>query len=308
MKINVQKQAQLTGHNASIFKVVPFKQPSLFLSGAGDGWVVVWDLENPDLGKLIANVESQIFSLCYLKGHEVVVAGNMDGGVHWINLNDPNQTKNIAHHQQGVFAIQQVGESVLTAGGAGLLTRWNIKTQRTTESLHLSNKSLRCIAYSKERNELAIGASDHCIYLLDATTLSIKKTIEQAHDNSVFTILYSPDNRYLISGGRDAHLRVRNLEDNYQEISVQAAHWYTINHLAIHPKGHLLATASRDKTIKIWDMISFRLLKVIDTVRDTGHINSVNHLYWSAHHNQLISCSDDRSIIVWEVAIDKSDE
>ena len=198
MKITIEKKHQLTGHNASIFKVVPYKQPNLFLSGAGDGWVVVWDLNDPDLGKLVSKVETQIFSLCYLEGHEMIVAGNMNGGVHWIKLNEPDNTQNIAHHQRGVFAIEQVGESVLTAGGNGLLTRWDITTARTLESIHLTNKSLRCISYSEERNELAIGASDHCIYLLDATTLTIKKTIEQAHDNSVFTILYSPDNRYLL--------------------------------------------------------------------------------------------------------------
>lgn len=301
MKIQVQKRAQLTGHNSSIFKVVPFKQPHLFLSGAGDGWVVVWDLNDPEMGRLISKVETQIFSMKYLHGHEMVVAGNMDGGVHWINLNDPDATKNIAHHNKGVFAIERVGESVLTAGGVGVLTRWDIKEARTIESLHLTNKSLRSIAYSEARNELAIGASDHCIYLLDAINLTIKQVIEKAHDNSVFTILYSPDNKYLISGGRDAHLRIRDIENDFKEISAQAAHWYTINDLAFHPKGHLLATASRDKTIKIWDATSFELVKVLDTVRDGGHVNSVNHLYWSNHQNELISCSDDRSIIVWSV-------
>lgn len=299
MKINVQKQTRLTGHNASVFKVIPFKEPHLFLSGAGDGWVVVWDLKEPDLGKLIANVEKQIFSLCYLSGQEEVVAGNMDGGLHWIDLNEPDNTKNIAHHQKGVFAIEDLGKFLLTAGGGGMLTRWDKTTKKAIESIHLTNKSLRCIAYSPERNELAIGASDYNIYLLDATNLVIKRVIEKAHDNSVFTILYSPNSRYLISGGRDATLRVRDLAKEGEEIFSQPAHWYTINHLAIHPKGHLLATASRDKTIKIWDLSSFKLLKVLDTVRDKGHVNSVNHLYWSTYTNELISCSDDRSILIW---------
>ena len=301
MKVQIQKKTQLTGHNSSIFKVVPFKHPHLFLSGAGDGWIVVWDLRDPEMGRLLSKVETQIFSMKYLKDHEMIVAGNMDGGIHWINLNDPDITKNIAHHKNGVFAIERVGESVLTAGGAGVLTRWDIQEQRTIESIHLTNKSLRCIAYSETRNELAIGASDHCIYLLNATDLTIKQVIEKAHENSVFTIVYSPDHQYLMSGGRDAQLRIRDIENGFKEISAQPAHWYTINHLAIHPKGHLFATASRDKTIKIWDATTFQLVKVLETVRDSGHVNSVNHLYWSNHNNELISCSDDRSIIVWTI-------
>jgi len=300
-KIQVQKLAQLTGHDASIFKVMPYKEKNLFLSGGGEGWVVVWDLKQPEMGRLVSKIDKQIFSLLYLKGHETIVAGNMDGGVHWINLNDPTNTQNIAHHSKGVFAIERVGESVFTAGGDGVLTRWDIKATRTIESIHLSNKSLRCIAYSQERNELAVGASDTNIYLLDAKTLHLKKTISKAHENSVFTLLYSVNNQYLLSGGRDAHLRIRDITADFKEINAQPAHWYTINNIALHPKGHLFATASRDKTIKIWDATTFELLKVLDVVKYGGHLNSVNHLYWSEFDNQLISCSDDRSIIVWSV-------
>ncbi len=300
-KISTQKIATLTGHNSSIFAIIPYKTPHLFLSGAGDGWIVEWNFNDPKMGRLVAKVETQIFSLCYLADANKVVAGNMNGGVHWVDLANPTATKNILQHEKGVFAIQQIGNYLFTAGGAGMLTRWDINQQKTVESLHLSNQSLRCIAFSKERKELAIGASDHNIYLLDADTLAIKQTIKAAHDNSVFTLKYSPNSQFLISGGRDAHLRVRDLNQGGKEISTQPAHWYTINDIAFHPKAPIFATASRDKTIKIWNSETYELLKVIETVRDQGHLNSVNRLFWSTFNNYLVSCGDDRSILIWEV-------
>ena len=302
-KVSIRKIATLTGHNSSIFSIIPYKSPHLFLSGAGEGWIVEWDFNDPEMGRLLAKVDTQIFSLCFLEKENVVVAGNMNGGVHWVDIANPTKTKNILQHQKGVFAIQQVDNELFTAGGAGMLTRWNITKQKTIESLHLSNQSLRCLAYSKKRNELAVGASDHSIYLLDATTLEINQTIKAAHENSVFAIKYSPDNRYLISGGRDAHLRIRDLDKGGVEVSFQPAHWYTINDIAFHPKAPIFATASRDKTMKIWDADSFELLKVIETVRDQGHLNSVNRLYWSSFNDYLVSCGDDRSIMVWDVNI-----
>ena len=278
----------------------------MFLSGAGDGWIVEWNFEDRDMGKLLAKVETQIFSLAYLKKFNLVVAGNMNGGVHWVDIANPTATKNVLHHQKGVFAIQQVGNELFTAGGAGMLTRWDIANQKTVESLHLSNQSLRCMAYNEKRQELAVGASDNCIYLLDASTLTIKETIESAHENSVFTIRYSADNQYLISGGRDAHLRVRHLNNLMKEVSAQPAHWYTINDIAFHPKAAIFATASRDKTIKIWDANTFSLLKVIETVRDQGHLNSVNRLFWSSYNDYLVSCGDDRSIMVWQINLNNN--
>ena len=300
-KITTQKIATLTGHNSSIFSVIPYKTPDVFLSGAGDGWIVEWNFNDPEMGHLVAKVETQIFSLCYLADANKVVAGNMNGGVHWVDLANPTETKNILQHEKGVFAIQQIGDTLLTAGGAGMLTRWDISQQKTIESLHLSNQSLRCIAYSIERKEIAIGASDHNIYLLNADTLAIKQTIKGAHENSVFTIKYSSNSRFLISGGRDAHLRVRDLEQDGKEISFQPAHWYTINDIAFHPKAPIFATASRDKTIKIWHAETYELLKVIETVRDQGHLNSVNRLFWSTFNDYLVTCGDDRSIMIWDI-------
>jgi WD40 repeat protein len=149
---------------------------------------------------------------------------------------------------------------------------------------------------------MAIGASDHSIYFLDVETLELKNRIEKAHDNSVFSLQYSPDEKHLISGGRDAMMNVWNLENDFAKISSQPAHFFTINSMAFHPDGHVFATGSRDKTIKIWDAENYQLIKVLELNRDGGHLNSVNCLLWHPHQNTLISCSDDRTIILWNAA------
>lgn len=297
----IAKIAQLTGHNASIFTITADLKPGYFLSGAGDGWVVRWNFEDPDPGKLIAKVDTQIFSMCPVPNTDYIVVGNMNGGVHWVNVEQPEQTKNIAHHKFGVFDIQLVFPHIYTLGGAGMLSRWSIEERRAVESVKLSVSSLRCMHYSKARNELAIGASDHCIYLLDADSLKIKHKIAAAHDNSVFAVKYSPDDQFLLSGGRDAHLKVRAIEQDFKLIFAQPAHWYTINSISFSPNGTFFATGSRDKTLKIWDAKEFSLLKVLEGVRDSGHLNSVNKVFWSNHKNYLLSASDDRSIIIWQV-------
>jgi WD40 repeat protein len=79
-----------------------------------------------------------------------------------------------------------------------------------------------------------------------------------------------------------------------------AAHWYTINHLAMHPQGKLLASASRDKTIRLWDMSDFSLVKTLDATNE-GHLNSVNHLTWSSSGAKLYGASDDRTISAWSI-------
>jgi WD40 repeat protein len=309
MKIDIKKITQLTGHQGSVYVLTDSGAPQYFLSGAGDGWVVEWDLAKPEVGKLLAKIETNIFSLLFIKEKNLIVAGNRDGGIHFIDLNDATLNKNVAHHTKGVFSIQIIDNQLITLGGEGSITRWSLEEKRTLESLQLSSKSLRCMDFSPSRNEFAVGSSDGNIYILDKN-FDLKKIIK-AHTNSVFTLKYSPDENYLLSGGRDAMLKVWDVKEDFNNITSVPAHLYTLNDIAFHPTNRaLFATASRDKTIKIWYFepqnaeltTGVTLLKVLDTVRYGGHINSANSLLWSPFNNQLLSASDDRSIIIWEIA------
>ena len=61
-----------------------------------------------------------------------------------------------------------------------------------------------------------------------------------------------------------------------------------------------IVSGSKDKSIKVWEYKTFRLVKVIDKARHAGHGTSVNRLFWDGD-TQLFSCSDDRTISKWEL-------
>lgn len=298
--IRLQKIKQLTGHKASVFALSKYLDEHSFLSAAGDGWIVTWNLNNPDTGKLIAKVDTQVFALCYLPDGHRVVAGDMNGGVHWIDLDDPDNSYDWAHHKKGVFDLQPIDDWVYSVGGDGLLTRWNRETARSVESVQLSHSALRCLEYDPLRKLFFAGSSDNSIYALRSDDLSLAYRVADAHHNSVFSIRVHPDGKHLISGGRDAHLNIWEINEHSMHlVKSLPAHWYTLNNLAFHPEGHWFASGSRDRTVKVWDAYTFELIQVLETARDGGHINSVNRLLWSDHHNTLISASDDRSMILW---------
>lgn len=61
-----------------------------------------------------------------------------------------------------------------------------------------------------------------------------------------------------------------------------------------------IVTASRDRSLKIWEKSSGELLKVIDLLRNGCHLRSVNRLL-AMPDGHLISVGDDRQGIVWRV-------
>ncbi len=321
--MDVKKIAQLTGHQAAVFAVGQGRTPQHIISGAGDGWLVEWDLATPDVGRLLAKVERNIFSLQYLKHQNRIIVGDMDGGVRFVDLDNPEKTLNIKHHSKGCFDIQLFENQLFTIGGEGTITRWSVDESRSLESLQLSTKSLRALDICVEKREIAVGSSDGNVYFLDLDTFDLKKTVKTAHSNSIFAVRYTPDGQHLLTGGRDAFLKLWQLGNGEAEpVFGVAAHLFTLNSIVFHPtRPTIFATASRDKTIRIWEteipnskfqisdpnlssvqISSFKLVKVVDTIRSGCHIRSVNRLFWSPFGDYLVSVSDDRSLIIWSIA------
>jgi WD40 repeat protein len=105
----------------------------------------------------------------------------------------------------------------------------------------------------------------------------------------------------LLSGSRDARLKIWDVEAGYVLEKEIVAHTFAINYIDFSPNSNYFATCSMDKSVKIWDSESFKLLKVIDRARHAGHGTSVNKLLWTKYDNQIVSASDDRTISVWKI-------
>ena len=82
------------------------------------------------------------------------------------------------------------------------------------------------------------------------------------------------------------------------------AHLFALYGIAFHPQKPYFATASRDKSIKIWDD-SFNLKKVISVDKGyESHRLSVNAISWDPTTCNLISAGDDKLVMIWDVQID----
>ena len=302
-KVNVQKLYELTGHKGSIYTIERGLSEEQCISGAADGMVVLWNQKEQNKGKLVASVPGSVYALHTIVEEKTLVIGQNHEGIHLINLETNKEFLNIKLTDESIFDIKRWGDLLIVACGKGELIFVNYKVNKILKRLKLSDKNLRSISIHKNSKECVVGCSDHSLKVVDLEKLELKKSIT-GHSLSVFPVVYSPDSAYIISGSRDAQLKVWDVSQDYKEIKSIAAHVYPINHISFHPDGKYFATCSMDKTIKIWDYETLKLLKVIDKTRHDGHSNSINKLFWSSSEAyQLMACSDDRTISHWKLEI-----
>jgi WD40 repeat protein len=299
-KIEVNKVNTVGGHSDCVYTLEQGPKPNEFFSSGGDGVVALWDLNDMDNGRMIVKVPTSIYALCYYAERNVLVVGQNFDGIHLVDLEKKEEVGSINLGTSAIFDIKVVKDRIFAALASGEVHVLNITTLETIHVIQASEMSARTIAISEQLGHLAIGFSDNFIRIYSLMDFSLIKEIE-AHKLSVFTVQYSPDQRYLISGSRDAHLKIWDTKKDYELQESIVAHMFAINHLVFSPDSKHFVTCSMDKSIKVWDAETFQLLKVIDKARHAGHGTSINKVLWTNFNNLLLSASDDRSISTWDI-------
>lgn len=302
MEQEVKKVSQLSGHTGAVYALENSLDENKFFSGGSDRIIAEWDFKNPDAGQVLANIPEIIYSLKLIPEKKILLVGQSAGGIHCIELLSRKETRLLKYHNAAVFDINfsQQHNLLFSAGGDGSFSVSRLNDFSLIKTINLSEEKLRSITVHPSQKEIAIGCGDGSICVFELPLLKQKKRwLAHQQKFSVNTVQYSPDGNYLLSGARDAHLNIFDVKNNYELVKSIPAHNYAVYSIIFSSGKKLFASASRDKTIKIWDSEKSEVIVRLDKEKSGGHLNSVNTLLWK--NNFLISAGDDRSIIIWEI-------
>lgn len=155
-----------------------------------------------------------------------------------------------------------------------------------------SDSGSRVVTLQTMKAERGHAESEEWIAIWDVNT---RKMLRHATHHSPMDVLaVSPDGRRFAEAGTDKKVRIRDMET----LEIQRefrAHDDDIAALAWHPTLPVLASASLDLTIRIWDLDSGKRLEVIPAL-DTRPLA----LSFSPSGKRL-TCSDEQFVRVWEL-------
>ena len=203
-------------------------------------------------------------------------------------------------HGDSVYsvAISPDGKLLASSGHNNEVILWNIADRKKRKVFTGPSDSVMSVVFSPDGKLLASASLDGFVRLWDVVSRSRHKTF--SHGGWVKSVAFSADGKTLASGGGDQDGSVMlwdvNASQNHH-ITTFPGHNGIVESVAFSTDRRMFATASRDRTVKLWDIPNQQMHKNL-----TKHVNVVCAVAFSPDGKLLATSSRDNSIILWNVS------
>ena len=208
----------ITGHKGIIRSVVfdPLSDLVLFSAGMVDNVIKIWDTENGELKGELKNHQSDINTLKWSNDGAYFASGSSDRTIRTWDLRSMKQS--------GIIEASKYD---------------------TINDISLFNRNNGSVL-------IAAGHSDGKLTLWDMYNKKLLKEIHCcSNGQEIRAVEFSPDGKYLLSGGFDSMIRVYDANNNFSLVK-ELQHADKVISAKWHQFVPLITSTSSDKSVRMW--------------------------------------------------------
>lgn len=291
---SLKAKARLERHVGPVYALGAGHQPSMLLSGGSDRHIFSWDMNSGLNLSLQFALPAKVYSMQYEAEQGLYYFGNGLGQLHVVNHEEKRELRCLQVHEGAVFSLLSFRGRIFSGAEDGHI-----------HLLDEAGKGIRVETGSKTKVRMLRASADSdvvyaCLGTGALLVMDFKGRIISSlplHEGSCNAVT-EINSDYLVTGGKDAHIKVVSRKTLRIEASIPA-HYWAIYDFALSPDGRYLSSGSRDKTIKLWKADDLGFVQKLSREGEYGHQYSVNRLFWERSSGILASAGDDRAIFLW---------
>jgi WD40 repeat protein len=196
-----------------------------------------------------------IQSLDISSDNRYIITAGVDSQLKVWNIPDLRQISSVKAHEKEVWStyISPDARYAVSGGQDGYMKIWNFPELTLDRSVKFHNASIEYVSISIGLKFVLCASADSTVSVWKWGEYDAPYRILKGHSGDVPVALFSNDERFVITGGQDDYIMIFDIESGSMVYS-NKAHTDDILSLGVNQKGNLLASSSRDRTIKIWQI------------------------------------------------------
>ncbi|MGJ3251164.1 MAG: eIF2A-related protein [Elainellaceae cyanobacterium] len=303
----------LRGYSNWVLSLAFSPDGEILATGSNDQTIMLWSLDTKRVIRVINSLSTPAQWLAFSPTQQLLASGHPDGSVNIWYVESGRLFTRLHQHQGHVWSVCFDSPGILLASGSWDQTvrLWDVRTGNCLKILEAHTSQVWGICFSPDSSLLASGCDDGTIWLWDIESGECLRHW-QAHSGQVWLMRFNTDGKILTSGGRDGSIQrwevntgkcvgaiqpvseLWALDLNSRGQTVAGHHHYEIQiwdietgeqqcSLAGHtdelwmmcssPDGRLLASSSKDETVKLWDIEAGRCIKTLQITKPYDGMN-----------------------------------
>ncbi|XP_018851676.2 WD40 repeat-containing protein HOS15-like isoform X3 [Juglans regia] len=309
----------LEGHTSEVCACAWSPTGSLLASGSGDSTARIWTIADSS-SRHGSNGPPNVLVLKHVKGRTnekskdvttldwngegtLLATGSYDGQARiWTTIGELKST--LSKHKGPIFSLKwnKKGDYLLTGSCDKTAIVWDVKAEECKQQFDFHTGPTLDVDW-RNNISFATSSTDNMIYVCKIGEVLPIKTFA-GHQGEVNCVKWDPTGSLLASCSDDITAKVWSMKQDkfVHDLREHSKEIYTIRWSptgagTINPNQQLvLASASFDSTVKLWDVELGKLLHSLN-----GHRDPVYSVAFSPNGEYLASGSLDRSMHIWSL-------
>jgi WD40 repeat protein len=254
--------SEFEAHSKEINSICFSSNNQLLASASKDKTIKVWQSKSGKLTNIMLFESDYANSITFSRDNKLLISGKKDNTIEVLSLQTKKLICTLKGHQKAVnsVAVHPNGKLIASASDDKTVNLWSIESGKQVCTL-------------------------------------------KGHTDNVMAVSFSPNGDVLASSGdiNDKTVKLWFLSENRSITLKGHSDWFGgIYTIAFSPDSKLIASGSKDKTIKIWQVNTGK-----EAITLEGHSDDITSIIISADNKIIASGSKDKTLKLWALTTGK---